>query len=84
MNGSFKGIPMVTYSGSHWLTLVDNYGASGYALLFVVFFEVVGLAWGFGADKVRNALKEMLGFFPNPVFPVLWKYAAPAVTFVSA
>ncbi|KAI6184597.1 Sodium-and chloride-dependent creatine transporter 1 [Aphelenchoides bicaudatus] len=76
------GIPMVTYSGSHWLTLVDNYGASGYALLFVVFFEVVGLAWGFGADKVRNALKEMLGFFPNPVFPILWKYASPLVTLV--
>ena len=42
------GIPMVTYAGAHWLTLVDAYGASGIALLFVVFFEVVGLAWGFG------------------------------------
>jgi hypothetical protein len=39
---------MVTYAGVHWLTLVDDYGASGIALLFVVFFEVVGLAWGFG------------------------------------
>jgi len=76
------GIPMVTYSGSHWLTLVDNYGASGYALLFVVFFEVVGLAWGFGADKVKNALKEMIGTYPNPVFPILWKYVAPCVTLV--
>ena len=42
------GIPMVTYAGAHWLTLIDAYGASGIALLFVVFFEVVGLAWGFG------------------------------------
>jgi len=39
---------MVTQSGAHWLTLVDSYGASGMALLFVVFFEVFGLAWGFG------------------------------------
>ena len=41
---------MVTYAGAHWLTLVDAYGASGIALLFVVFFEVVGLAWGFGKE----------------------------------
>ncbi|KAI6238022.1 Sodium-and chloride-dependent creatine transporter 1 [Aphelenchoides fujianensis] len=64
-------IPMVTYSGSHWLTLVDNYGASGYALLFVVFFEVVGLAWGFGAHRVRQALKEMINKYPAPVFPIV-------------
>jgi hypothetical protein len=42
---------MVTYAGAHWLTLVDAYGASGIALLFVVFFEVVGLAWGFGLSN---------------------------------
>jgi len=74
------GIPMVSYAGAHWLTLVDGYGASGIALLFVVFFEVVGLAWGFGAHRVANALKEMLGFYPNPVLMLLWKYTAPAVT----
>ncbi|KAI1713828.1 sodium:neurotransmitter symporter family domain-containing protein [Ditylenchus destructor] len=76
------GIPMVSYAGAHWLTLVDAYGASGYALLFVVFFEVVGLAWGFGAHRVRAALKEMLGFYPNPIMTVFWKYTAPLVTFV--
>ncbi|VDK59154.1 unnamed protein product [Gongylonema pulchrum] len=42
------GIPMVTQAGSYWLTLFDAYGASGIALLFVVFFEIVGLSWGFG------------------------------------
>ncbi|KAF7634743.1 hypothetical protein Mgra_00005891 [Meloidogyne graminicola] len=71
------GIPMVTYAGSHWLTLVDAYGASGIALLFVVFFEVVGLAWGFGTYRVRKALKEMVGFYPLPCFNILWKYTAP-------
>ncbi|KAL3095084.1 hypothetical protein niasHT_022793 [Heterodera trifolii] len=71
------GIPMVTYAGAHWLTLVDAYGASGIALLFVVFFEVVGLAWGFGARRVRAALKEMIGIYPLSFFTVLWKYTAP-------
>ncbi|KAE9554274.1 hypothetical protein FO519_002508 [Halicephalobus sp. NKZ332] len=76
------GIPMVTYSGAHWLTLIDAYGASGIALLFVVFFEVVGLAWGFGADKVRAAIHEMLGFWPSKVWLFFWKFTAPLVTAV--
>uniref|UniRef100_A0A1I7XZD3 Transporter n=1 Tax=Steinernema glaseri TaxID=37863 RepID=A0A1I7XZD3_9BILA len=46
------GIPMLSRSGIYWLTLVDQYGASGYALLFVVFFEVVGLAWGFESRRL--------------------------------
>ena len=71
------GIPMVTYAGAHWLTLVDAYGASGIALLFVVFFEVVGLAWGFGAHRVRAALMEMIGVRPMPFLNILWKYTAP-------
>lgn len=73
---------MVTYAGAHWLTLVDNYGASGYALLFVVFFEVVGLSWGVGAERVKNGLYEMIGRYPNPAFPILWKYISPAITLV--
>jgi len=68
---------MVTYAGAHWLTLVDAYGASGIALLFVVFFEVVGLAWGFGANRIIGALKAMLGITPSPFLSILWKYTAP-------
>lgn len=69
-------------AGAHWLTLFDAYGASGIALLFVVFFEVVGLAWGFGANRVSQALKKMLGFHPNPAIKIFWKYTAPLVTAV--
>ncbi|RCN49376.1 Sodium:neurotransmitter symporter family protein [Ancylostoma caninum] len=76
------GIPMVTNAGAYWLTLVDNYGASGYALLFVVFFEVVGLSWGFGADKIRVALKEMIGVKLSYAWIIIWKYAAPATSLV--
>ncbi|CAJ0921243.1 unnamed protein product, partial [Mesorhabditis belari] len=75
------GIPMVSYAGAHWLTLVDAYGASGYALLFVVFFEVVGLSWGFGAERVMSAMKEMVGFRPPIVFKLLWKYLSPLTAF---
>ncbi|CAL2034844.1 unnamed protein product [Caenorhabditis brenneri] len=76
------GIPMVTYSGSHWLTLFDAYGASGYALLFVVFFEVVGLAYGFGAHNIRHALKEMVGINLPVWIEYIWKFCAPATSLV--
>ncbi|KAI6196412.1 Sodium-and chloride-dependent creatine transporter 1 [Aphelenchoides besseyi] len=57
------GIPMVTYSGSHWLTLVDNYGASGYALFVRRLLRDC-------AHRVRQALKEMVGRYPAPIFPL--------------
>uniref|UniRef100_A0A0K0DN96 Sodium:neurotransmitter symporter family protein n=1 Tax=Angiostrongylus cantonensis TaxID=6313 RepID=A0A0K0DN96_ANGCA len=72
------GIPMVTNAGAHWLQLVDNYGASGYALLFVVFFEVVGLSWGFGAERIRAAMKEMVGIKLSYPWIIIWKFAAPS------
>ncbi|KAK0395900.1 hypothetical protein QR680_001480 [Steinernema hermaphroditum] len=76
------GIPMVSHAGAYWLTLFDSYGASGIALLFVVFFEVVGLSWGFGANRVRTALKEMIGILPGKIWLVFWKFTAPLVTAV--
>jgi len=67
-------------AGAHWLTLFDAYGASGIALLFVVFFEVVGLAYGFGAERIRNALREMLGWAPPRFILIFWKYTAPIIS----
>ncbi|KAK6053175.1 Sodium:neurotransmitter symporter family protein, partial [Cooperia oncophora] len=74
------GIPMVTNAGAYWLQLLDTYGASGYALLFVVFFEVIGLSWGFGAERIRAALKEMVGIKLSYPWIIIWKYAAPATS----
>ncbi|MCP9263681.1 Sodium- and chloride-dependent betaine transporter [Dirofilaria immitis] len=70
------GIPM---AGSYWLTLFDAYGASGIALLFVVFFEITGLSWGFGAHKVRDALKEMIGIELWSCWIIIWKFITPSV-----
>ncbi|PAV55904.1 hypothetical protein WR25_13364 [Diploscapter pachys] len=76
------GIPMVTKAGVHWLTLVDAYGASGYALLFVVFWEVIGLAYGFGAERVRAAVKEMTGMSLPKFIIYVWKFVSPATAFL--
>jgi len=73
-------LPMVFQSGQYWLRLMDNYGASGITLLFVVFFEVVALSWGFGAERIYDALEDMIGRRPNRYWYYCWKYAAPVVT----
>uniref|UniRef100_A0A8L8Q7N2 Transporter n=1 Tax=Heligmosomoides polygyrus TaxID=6339 RepID=A0A8L8Q7N2_HELPZ len=75
----FIGIPMVSHAGAYWLQLMDNYGASGYGLLFVVFFEVVGLSWGFGAERIRAALYEMIGIHLSYPWIIVWKYISPAI-----
>lgn len=74
------GTPMCTYAGTYWLTLIDAYGCSGIALLFIVFFEVVGLSWGLGAERVRQALYEMTGIFLWDTWIYVWKYITPTVT----
>uniref|UniRef100_A0A915HKD8 Transporter n=1 Tax=Romanomermis culicivorax TaxID=13658 RepID=A0A915HKD8_ROMCU len=77
LGGFLLGLPMVSQSGQYWLTLVDAYGASGIALLFVVFFEIVGLSWGFGADRIYDALEDMLGKRICKFWFFCWKYSAP-------
>ncbi|KAI6204012.1 Sodium-and chloride-dependent creatine transporter 1 [Aphelenchoides besseyi] len=74
------GTPMSTYAGLHWVTLVDQYGATGYALMFSVFFEVVGISWGFGAERILHGLGDMLGKVPCYGWVIAWKYVTPLVT----
>ena len=76
------GVPMVTQAGTHWLTLVDAYGASGIALLFIVTCEVVGLAWGYGAERVHADLCAALGVRVPRVWVLLWRWVAPTVCVV--
>jgi solute carrier family 6 GABA transporter-like protein 1 len=75
--GFLLGLPMVCQSGQYWLTLVDAYGASGITLLFVVFFEIVALSWGFGANRIYQALQHMIGSRPCIFWYICWKFTAP-------
>ena len=62
---------MISFSGIYWVTLMDTYGAAGFALLFVVFFEVIGISWGFG-----ELLDEGFGIIRPPIeFPERISYS---------
>ncbi|KRX95906.1 Sodium- and chloride-dependent GABA transporter 1 [Trichinella pseudospiralis] len=49
------GIPLVSQSGQYWLTLIDSCAVSGIPLLFVAFFEITSISWGFGKTVVGSS-----------------------------
>lgn len=73
------GLPLVTQGGMYLFQLMDFYSASGATLLTVVFFEIVGLSWVYGAKTLYSNMEDMLGFKPNYYFFVCWVFLAPAL-----
>ncbi|KRY15484.1 Sodium- and chloride-dependent GABA transporter 1 [Trichinella patagoniensis] len=71
------GIPLVSQSGQYWLTLIDSCAVSGIPLLFVAFFEMTSISWGFGKKKLKAIFKEMLGFEISKFWIVTWQYVTP-------
>uniref|UniRef100_A0A914R2C4 Uncharacterized protein n=1 Tax=Panagrolaimus davidi TaxID=227884 RepID=A0A914R2C4_9BILA len=49
----------------------------GIPLMFVVFFEVIGISWGFGTDNVRFGIYEMIGIHIPRLWKILWNITAP-------
>jgi len=75
------GIPFTYRSGIWIFNIFDNFAASGTTLLWLVFFEAVTIGWLYGADKFYDNIEEMLGFRPNVLFKISWKYITPTMCF---
>ncbi|CAH0555838.1 unnamed protein product [Brassicogethes aeneus] len=71
------GIPMVTNGGMYIFQLMDFYSASGMSLIWVCFFQTIGISWAFGVDKLSDCIEQMMGRRPNKFLCVCWKYFAP-------
>lgn len=56
-----------------------NYQSGGISLLFLAFFEVITVSWGYGADRFVGNIEKMVGRKILPWWAFAWKYLSPAV-----
>lgn len=72
------GIPMVMQGGMYVFNLY-NYQSGGVSLLFLALFEVLTIAWGYGANRFAKDIETMIGYKISPWWPIAWKFASPVV-----
>lgn len=56
-----------------------NYQAGGSSLLFLAFFEVISIAYGYGAEKFEKNLETIMGHKIFPWWRLCWKYFSPVI-----
>ncbi|XP_033637103.1 sodium- and chloride-dependent taurine transporter-like [Asterias rubens] len=74
------GLPMTCHGGMYVFQLFDNYAASGFALLWVAFFEATVIGWVYGAENLYRDFEDMLGWRPNPYLKICWMVVTPVFT----
>ncbi|XP_063531128.1 sodium- and chloride-dependent GABA transporter ine-like [Cydia strobilella] len=72
------GLPHIIHSGIYVFQLMDYYAAS-LSITYLAFFEVVAIAWFYGAGKLSQNIKQMTGRYPSLYFRICWLIAAPAL-----
>ncbi|XP_049599566.1 sodium- and chloride-dependent GABA transporter ine [Syngnathus scovelli] len=70
------GIPNVTQAGIYVFQLMDHYTAI-VSIMFLAFFEVIGVCWFYGVNRLSDNLEEMTGKRPNIFFRLCWQIIAP-------
>lgn len=72
------GIPHVMQSGIYVFQLMDHYTAI-VSIMFLAFFEVIGICWVFGVSRLSDCLIEMTGKGPSIFFKVCWWFICPVL-----
>ncbi|XP_051931434.1 sodium- and chloride-dependent GABA transporter 2-like [Hippocampus zosterae] len=75
----FGGLLMVTEGGLYVFQLFDHYSCNGMTLLFLAILESVCIGWFYGADRLYDNIKDMIGYRPWPLMKYCWKYLAPVI-----
>lgn len=77
----FVGLACCTQGGFYVFTVLDRY-AAGYSILFAVFCEAIAVSWIYGIDRLRDDIREMIGFAPGIYWRTCLKFFAPAFIWV--
>ncbi|CAA98519.2 Transporter [Caenorhabditis elegans] len=75
------GLTTVTEGGFYVFQLFDFYAASGWALLWLLFFECIAISWSLGIDRWYEHMKSMIGYYPSAWWKFCWVFATPSVCF---
>ncbi|XP_061577104.1 sodium- and chloride-dependent GABA transporter 2-like [Cololabis saira] len=75
------GLILLTEGGMYVFQLFDFYACSGMCLIFVAFFESIGIAWVYGADRFYDNIEDMIGYRPRSLLKYCWLFFTPATCF---
>ncbi|KAL9967788.1 hypothetical protein ACROYT_G026081 [Oculina patagonica] len=70
------GFSCVTNGGIYVFNLFDSFSA-GLSLLFIVFLELIVVAWIYGADRFSRDVEDMIGHPLSKWWLICWKYISP-------
>ncbi|VDK79434.1 unnamed protein product [Onchocerca ochengi] len=73
------GLSTVTRGGFYVFQLFDFYAASGWALLWLLFFECIAISWSVGINQWYEHIRSMVGYYPSRWWKFCWVYATPIV-----
>jgi len=62
------------------LQIFDRFGASGFALLWLSFWESIAIGWGYGGDKYLRDIGRMCQTKCHPYFKYCFQYFTPIIT----
>ncbi|CAD5218949.1 unnamed protein product [Bursaphelenchus okinawaensis] len=73
------GLATVTNGGFYVFQIFDFYAASGWALIWLLFFECITISWCVGINSWYDHIKSMIGYYPSPWWKFCWVFATPSV-----
>ena len=75
------GLPCASRSGQYVLDLMDTYG-SGFAVIWIALWEVIGFAWIYGYKNVCRDFALMLKDEPGIFWKVTWVAITPLILII--
>ncbi|XP_066936637.1 sodium-dependent neutral amino acid transporter B(0)AT3-like isoform X1 [Clytia hemisphaerica] len=75
------GLCLVAGNGFYIFQIFDDFSVS-LPLLFIAFFQCIGVTWIYGSDNFANDIEYMTGSRPNIFWMLCWKYISPVALLV--
>lgn len=75
------GLLFCQTSGEYWLQMFDSFTGT-LPLLFICFFELIGVSWVYGANRFYDDIEYMLRVRPGWYWKLTWRFVSPLIVLV--